>query len=469
MKRLCVYLVALSLLLLLTACGEKASISDKANTMLKPTEISGSADALASLRADMKPPVIAVADFGFPEWSADFNVMDYLLEEYPKLMAEHDFIGKISPDRIVSTAGSDDAWVQLLCIVPQDPQAAVCVKVTQRDPETFQELGTENVYSSEKGEPILLVADISEETTVTVVVIDSTGRGVSWQPYWGNYEPIPEDGYYGALVMDFTPMSEKTAYDRALANGWFPPESTMLDGLWQSDYGYMLELCYEPDQVYDGYVTLYKDDGYGEFRGEYVGNWRYCEGKLHLHLESTKDLSVVVEGDFPILTDPWMENWLGIGRSTDGTALPYFFEELEFDELYPANDHKKDLYEYMLGEGWRVPELWELMNTGWLSVGNYAMDLSEDGATGDNWGWVTICDVDEIGAYTCSYTGAWQYENGRLYLSLIPEFSDGYLVDDSFPVLMLDGYLWIGRNENGIGLPHFYSDQESDVLEQPKG
>ena len=36
-------------------------------------------------------------------------------------------------------------------------------------------------------------------------------------------------------------------------------------------------------------------------------------------------------------------------------------------------------------------------------------------------------------------------------------------------VLMLDGELWIGRNEYGIGLPHFYADTLADVLNQPKG
>jgi hypothetical protein len=42
-------------------------------------------------------------------------------------------------------------------------------------------------------------------------------------------------------------------------------------------------------------------------------------------------------------------------------------------------------------------------------------------------------------------------------------------VDDSFPVLMLDGILWIGQNENGLGLPCFNEDQSMDMLEQPKG
>ena len=128
----------------------------------------------------------------------------------------------------------------------------------------------------------------------------------------------------------------------------------------------------------------------------------------------------------------------------------------------------EDPYSYAISQGWRFPELWELMNSEWRSWLGYAMDLMEDSVSGDNGGWVTVYDVNENGAYTESYTGTWQYDNGFLYLSLVPK-GNGYLVDDSFPVLMLDGELWIGRNANGTGLPYFYSDTLADVLNQPKG
>ena len=127
-----------------------------------------------------------------------------------------------------------------------------------------------------------------------------------------------------------------------------------------------------------------------------------------------------------------------------------------------------DPYTYAISQGWRLPELWELMDTGWVSYLGYAMDLTDDSVPGDNGGRVTIYDVDEIGAYTESYSGTWQYANGYLHLSLVP-LGNGYFVDDSFPVLMLDGELWIGRNSSGLGLPHFYSDTLADVLIQPKG
>ena len=126
-------------------------------------------------------------------------------------------------------------------------------------------------------------------------------------------------------------------------------------------------------------------------------------------------------------------------------------------------------YDYALSEGWQIPELSQLMDTFWLSWSGYALELADDSVPGDNGGWAKLYDVDEIGAYTESYSGYWQYEDGLLYLSLVPANGNGVFVDDSFPVLMLDGELRIGRTGNGTGLPHFSSDTLMDSLEQPKG
>ena len=127
-------------------------------------------------------------------------------------------------------------------------------------------------------------------------------------------------------------------------------------------------------------------------------------------------------------------------------------------------------YDDALSEGWQVPELSQLSDTLWLSQWNaYALELFEDAVPGNNGGWAMIYDVDEIGAYTESYSGYWQYEDGLLHLSLVPARGDGVFVDDSFPVLMMDGELRIGRTATGTGLPHFYSDMLMDTLEQHKG
>ena len=130
--------------------------------------------------------------------------------------------------------------------------------------------------------------------------------------------------------------------------------------------------------------------------------------------------------------------------------------------------NEEDPYAYAVSQGWQMPELSQLMDTFWLSWNGYALELADDSVPGDNGGWAILYDVNENGAYTQSYTGSWSYVDGMLYLSLVP-LGNGYLVDDSFPVLMIDDQLWIGRNSSGIGLPHFYSDMSADVLGRSEG
>jgi len=467
MKRICIFVLIFAALLSFTACDGKKLFSD----IFEPTASNAqteSTDGLSQLRADMKPPVIAVANFYFPELSEDFGIMDYLLDEYPQWVAEKDFIRDMPDERIVLTCGYD-TWANLVCVVPYDPASTVTVKVVR-----ILEEGTDRqeniVYSSKSGEPILLLADTSDYVTVSVEVIDSTGRGVTWVPYWDNANPIPEDGYYGHLVMEFTPYSEKSDYDRLLDAGWYVPDTSILaNGWWQSDHGYALELYYDPGEAFDGMAYLSSVDESGEYTLEYMGNWVLIDGKLKLDVHDTNNGNVTIQGNFPVLTDPWGAGYLAIGRTDDGSAIPYFYDDQQTDELWPVSGNMEDPYDYAISQGWRLPELAELVDSNWQSYVGYALELMDDSVPGDNGGRAILYDVDEIGAYTESYSGSWHYEDGMLHLSLVPANGNGVFVDDSFPVLMLDGQLWIGRNSSGLGLPHFYSDMLADVLDQPKG
>lgn len=298
------------------------------------TQAAEPSDSLAAFRWEMKPPVMAVADFGFPNLEGDSGIMGYLQRVYPQWLAEHGFVAEIAGEQTVETCGYD-RWGNLLCIVPGDPESAVTVRVMlelDHSPYTREVVA----YQSETGEPILLLADFSEGVTVCVEVVSSDGRGVRWTPCWGIAEPIAESTALGGLVMDFSP--------------------------------------------------------------------------------------------------PWEES-------------PYL---------------------HALSLGWGIPEPEELLNTGWRSY-CYAMDLVDNSVPDDNGGWVMLYDVGQMGEYTLSYTGSWEYEAGQLHLTLVPKLENGVFVDDSFPVLMLEGELWIGRSESGTGLPHFYEDQLADILEQPKG
>ena len=122
----------------------------------------------------------------------------------------------------------------------------------------------------------------------------------------------------------------------------------------------------------------------------------------------------------------------------------------------------EDPYTHAISQGWRLPERWEMEDSFWLSIGSYALELTADGSR------AAIYDVDAIGAYTEAYSGTWKYADGQLRLSLQGQ-GKNQTVEDSFPVLMLDGQLWIGRSSSGAALPHFYADTLADVLVQPKG
>jgi hypothetical protein len=398
--------------------------------------------------------------------------MDYLLDEYPQWMAAHDFILNIPDDRIIRIGGYED-WRNLVCIVPKDPKAGVTIRVTQYlDKEPYMKESV--AYSSPTGEPILLLANISESLDVYVEVVDSQGTGVKWWPYWEHSESIPESDFIGSQVMYFTPVSEKTAYQHALDYGWVVPgEDFLRNHFWQSScWDYRFELYYAPGEIYDGEAFLWEvdytdEDGYSYYAVTYQGHWSYNGGKLLLKLTGID--GDVIEEEFPVLTDPDGYDWLGIYCTEEGAYLPPFEGLMTYDELEPIGSDAISAYDYAISQGWQLPTLEALINSEWVSDCGYAMDLMEDGVPGDNAGQVTIYDANEDGAYTVSYTGSWAFEDGMLHLLLTPKNADGYFIDDSFPILMLDGSLWIGLNEYGIGLPHFYEDMLADVLTQPKG
>jgi len=477
MKRICAGLLA-GLLLSLAACAQVPGPETTAPTLApgpeKPTELTEPAqptDPLSTLRAAMKPPVIAVANLGFPELSEEYEIMDYLLDEYPQWMAQQDYLANIPGERIIRTCGYD-AWANLLCIVPRDPDSSVMVRVMQyldHEPYTREYV----VYSSDSGDPILLLADIAEDILVTVEVVDSQGRGVRWWPYWDGYEVIPEEDYSGAHVMNFTPTSEKTSYQRALESGWTVPEDGSLrNHMWQSDWDYRLELYYDPGENFDGGAYIYEydysgTDAYDPYIITYQGVWRYHDGTLYLELGDNSGNPLTTQ--LRILTHPDHYGWLGIYPTEDGVGLPQFHDYSDYDELRPLGTDATSPYENALFQGFRPPTAEELVNTEWVSDCRYALDLLDDGVPGDNAGEATLYDVSADGAYTVSHTGTWQLKEDTLHLLLVPQAGDGVFIDDSFPVLILDETLWLGRNGQGNCLPGFSSDMLADILFQSKG
>lgn len=464
MKQVFVLLLALATAFSLCACMEGTAPNAAAS---QPTENlpeqTAPTDALSALRMEMQPPVIAVADFGCPSLSEDFGIMEYLLEEYPRWMEKHNFIRDIPQQRIVRTCNYD-RWAQLLCIVPRDPAATVSVEVIRyMGAESHSQ--TDVAYHSESGEPILLLADLSESVSISVTVTGSDGRGVCWLPCQKTYQLIPEDASFGAPVMDFSPDSEKTPYAAGLDAGWTAPDEAFLTNhYFHSEYGYGLELLYAPGDGYDGTAAIYEPGESGAYEMTYSGYWQLAASKLLLDMSADSDSSIRFREAFPILQSPDDdENWC-IFRTEEGAGLPQFYEDMSADEVVDFHSGPLSPYEYARFQGWEIPDMDDLMGSFRFSDSGYTLELTDDAAPNDGTGTVSICDVGEDGAYTQSYSGTWNYADGMLHLSLVPLHSSGSLIDDSFPVLVLDEALWIGRNDDGLGMPHFYPEQMADIL-----
>ena len=456
MKRFFSCLLMIAILISFAACGKQQEPPAE-------TEAVTESQALLNLRAGMKLPVIAEASFGFPVVTEDFDIKEYLWEEYPKWMASHDFVADIEEDRIISTCETGEQG-NLVCVVPYDPAATICVTVTYYLTVHPYEK-TEEVYRTETGEPILLLASVSNEAIVSVEVTDSEGRGVSWQPYWGTETALLKEDYPGALAMSFTPKPEKTIYHEYLGYGWsIPDDSFLTDHFLQSSYGYQIQLTYHPEEDYDGESLIYETDDTGVYKVTYQGNWKYQDGKLELDMKNIEDSTLVIQDAFPLLADPYTGETITIFRTEDGVGLPQFFRGIEYDELSIYVNYSDTAYDYALGNGWREPKIEEMTDSFWRCY-NYALELREDAVPGDGCGEAAIYEVDENGAYTQKYSGYWAYQNSLLYLSLLPKSDDGFYIDDTFPVLMGDNQLWLGRSETGGALPYF-TEELYDIFDR---
>lgn len=490
MKKLIAILLAIVLLSMITGCSQSHGDSTIPTGTQKPNETADASqpesaetpetnkpadvettqpvplDTISSLRAQMQEKLIAVADFGFPELSERYGIMDYLQDKYPWWLEEYEFVRDMPEEQIILTCDYGTP-ANLVCIVPADAGVTIRVNVgCTMDESPYEKWSI--VYQSESGEPILLLANDADGMKVTVDITDGNAQETTWYPYKGATEPFPGDARSDGLVFDFAPVYDGNAYEDASAQGWFAPETEAFQTYhyWRSDYRYLLELNYEPDGMYDGRLWLYDYCGMSELVGEefsanYNGYWYYRNGVLHLDLDDYVFNKIPVE--LSVLTNTEDASNIVIFCAEDSTGLPQFRENMKYDVLKTRASDAMSFYDYALYEGWRLPELHELNNTGWQSDLGYYLELKDDAVPGDNNGNAALYDVSENGAFTLTYTGAWSYADGMLHLLLVPQ-NNGQFIDDNFPVLMLDGQLMICLNEYGNGLPNFTVETMADVL-----
>jgi hypothetical protein len=315
--------ISLCVALLLCGCGIQAEEAPAPGASGEPTEVITAQDSLSTLRDSLVPPVMAVAYLGYFDMEPEGGVMTFLREEFPAWLAQMDFVEQIPEERIFGSYGS--LWL----VVPRDGNANVAVNRVSLTGDSHFPV-EEVLYSRNAGEPVLILADYNDNSTLSVVVTDSTGAGVIWYPTLGQTEALPEGGPTGYQVADFTPMSEKSEYELYQRNGWHSPAADeLMDSFWLSDYGWGLELLSDSEES----ALLYCVDAEGAYTITHVGSWTMEDDQLLLELSPMQPDGAPVSGAFPVLLDPWGDGWLWFGRSEDGSALPGFPKDLPFDEL----------------------------------------------------------------------------------------------------------------------------------------
>jgi len=450
------------ILLLTTGCGKSKEAPAESPVPAETITVAQTAapvspeTSLDSLRQTMTgtPYLFVVAYFGYHEMQDAFAVMQ---ENAPMLCEDYPFLLEIPEDRIIGESGD------LFCIVPLDEDATVAVSKGYWDDENQQNIYDDMLYSSAAGEPILLFCNNAGWEPDTEVYISGPSGEVFWYSQINSLEPAcqflmkpdnPEPiDLIGSWELAWTEVDGYQT-DEEQGTRWIEIYTAASGDLLMS-YG---SEAFPDNDFYNELLMIdlremYDRCGNREWVADvdYVGPW---DTTYTVTLTSE---DVLIKQNYFLLD----------GAPT--VSYEYFLRIGECLECGPGEYNEEDPYAYAVSQDWREPELSQLMDTFWLSWSGYALELADDSVPGDNGGWAKLYDVDEIGAYTESYSGYWQYEDGLLYLSLVPAKENGVLVDDSFPVLMLDGELRIGRTSNGTGLPHFLSDTLMDTLQQPKG
>lgn len=306
--------------MLLTGCGsEAASGSSQTDNQVPQT----GEDLLADLRENMRPPVLAFAYLGYAA-EPEEGLISRLQEEVPEWMEQYPFVEQIPGSRIIGSAGS------IYCIVPRDTEATVVVnRVRLTDELPFPV--TEELYRSEKGEPILILDEMDTDTMLSVVITERDGYGVTYYPLLGTYDVTPDHVYEGSQVISFGPVFAYSEYNAFRETGWYiPAEEDLADTFWVCNWEWALELVRNPGEgEHSRSIRLYTISEDGEYSCTYTGSWALEDGFLVMEMAAAGGDGAAVSGRFPVLLSPYEEPWLWIGRSRSGEGMPYTPEDGE--------------------------------------------------------------------------------------------------------------------------------------------
>ena len=202
----------------------------------------------------------------------DSAYLDYVLNR-SGCAEEFTFLRNIPSDRIVDTEGGKEVF----CIYPCDENASVTVYeyILSEANDYNGETGAV-LYQSESGDPILLRCNVSEGiSNCQVVITDSQGETLIWQPVITLYDGTISTPWYAPFVYDATyKVVEGYGQDTY-------PEDEYLEYGYEDQYGEE-EYWYEGSYVGEEYGY---EDTYG-YDGEYKNESLYDDGRT-LNLDGT--------------------------------------------------------------------------------------------------------------------------------------------------------------------------------------
>ena len=291
---------------------------------LPQADTAGADAALADLRADLTEPALAVAYLG--DWDPNVSkyYKDHIREVYPSFWAANEYLN--------STVASYGNYGGVYCVVPRSEEMTVSVNLVSREggyPYAF----VSRFCEKQPGTPFYVLTEYTDDTMLEVVVTDTDGRALRWYPLWSETQADTEFIEPSGRLADFTPPSERTLRQERMAEGWRIPELDELEGRFWISYSY----SYGLDLLEENHAAIYDVNPDGSFDQAYDGLWSYSDGYLYLEMAPCIGTD---NGHFicavPILLDPWGYGDLWLGRGEDGSALPYFPEHVDADELMPT-------------------------------------------------------------------------------------------------------------------------------------
>lgn len=295
LKKITAIIVALAMVLALTACGGGSDTppassegADSTVTSNEPGRTEPDTDPVTNgpgvtmLRQAMIDTdyMAAVAYMG--TYFDYYNLADFSeIEEYIAgtfIEEDHPFVADIDAEHFVPHIGG-----QVYCIVPADENATITIYDYVFDYESYEGGYGDMLYYSEDGQPVLVMGNESEYIpNIIVEIIDSNGNILEYIPCLSGEDGSLETPYEMPYVMDFTSY-EKLGYvtendytfDPAVlyyAEDWTAYVPTLNDdevavSFWFDEYGNM-EMCYEVyggngyEVYYEGYWYPAEDDSY---------------------------------------------------------------------------------------------------------------------------------------------------------------------------------------------------------------